>query len=121
MINRLSFNDSAYWALPADQLLVSLKTTGNGLNTMEAEMRLKEVGPNTLIAARRTTPLILFLDQFKNPLVLILLFAVAVSAFAQEWIDAFVILVIVVASALITFVQEYSATNAVEKLRAHLS
>src|SRR6266498_2364612 len=121
MINQQFSKDNAYWNIPADQLLTSLQTTQNGLSAADAEKRLKEVGPNSLTVTRRATPLILFLNQFKSPLVLILLFAVVVSAFAQEWIDATVIFVIVVASALITFLQEYSATNAVEKLRAHLS
>ncbi len=121
MIKQQSMKDGTYWSVPAEQLLTSLRTTQDGLATTEAEKRLKEVGLNSLKATRRSTPLILFLNQFKSPLVLILLFAVVVSAFAQEWIDALVILVIVVASAVITFVQEYSATNAVEKLRAHLS
>ncbi|HEX9332437.1 MAG TPA: HAD-IC family P-type ATPase, partial [Anaerolineales bacterium] len=121
MINQQFSKDSAYWNIPADQLLTSLQTTQNGLSTAEAEKRSKEAGPNSLTVTRRATPLILFLNQFKSPLVLILLFAVAVSAFAQEWIDATVIFVIVVASAVITFIQEYSATNAVEKLRAHLA
>src|SRR6266498_4596474 len=121
IMTQQSFKNTAYWNLPTDQLLASLQATQNGLSTTEAEKRLKEAGPNSLKATRRATPLILFLNQFKSPLVLILLFAVAVSAFAQEWIDATVIFIIVVASAVITFVQEYSATNAVEKLRAHLS
>src|SRR6266542_4244798 len=121
MINQQSMKEGTYWSVPAEQLLTSLRTTQDGLATTEAEKRLKEVGLNSLKATRRATPLILFLNQFKSPLVLILLFAVVVSAFAQEWIDAIVILVIVVASALITFLQEYSATNAVEKLRAHLA
>src|SRR6266540_4875792 len=121
MINQQSMKEGTYWSVPAEQLLTSLRTTQDGLATTEAEKRLKEVGLNSLKATRRSTPLILFLNQFKSPLVLILLFAVVVSAFAREWIDALVILVIVIASAVITFVQEYSATNAVEKLRAHLS
>ncbi|HLO16661.1 MAG TPA: HAD-IC family P-type ATPase [Anaerolineales bacterium] len=120
-MNQQSSKNNAYWSIPANQLSSSLQTTQNGLGTAEAEKRLKEVGSNSLKAARRTTPLILFLDQFKSPLVLILLFAVIVSTFAQEWIDALVILAIVVASAVITFIQEYSATNAVEKLRSRLS
>jgi Mg2+-importing ATPase len=110
-----------YWNIPADQLLTSLGSTPQGLSSAEAENRLKEVGPNSLKATSRNTPLLLFLNQFKSPLVLILLFAVVVSAFAKEWIDASVIFVIVVASAIITFIQEYSATNAVEKLRSRLS
>ncbi|HLO15831.1 MAG TPA: magnesium-translocating P-type ATPase [Anaerolineales bacterium] len=120
-MNQQLSKDTAYWSIPANQLLASLQTTQNGLGTTEVEKRLKETGPNSLTVKRRTTPLILFLDQFKSPLVLILLFAVVVSAFVQEWIDATVILVIILASAVITFIQEYSATNAVEKLRAHLA
>src|SRR6266496_774684 len=110
-----------YWNIPADQLLTSLGSTPQGLSAAEAEKRLKEAGANSLKATSRSTPLVLFLNQFKSPLVLILLFAVVVSAFAKEWIDALVILVIVLASAIITFIQEYSATNAVEKLRSRLS
>src|ERR1051325_10348551 len=112
---------SNYWNISADQLLKALQSTSQGLSAAEAENRLKEVGPNSLKATSRNTPLVLFLNQFKSPLVLILLFAVVVSAFAKEWIDALVIFVIVVASAIITFIQEYSATNAVEKLRSRLS
>src|ERR1051325_9401629 len=120
-MNQPISKDTAYWNIPPDQLLTSLGSTGNGLTAVEAEKRLQEAGPNSLKASHRATPLLLFLNQFKSPLVLILLFAVVVSAFAQEWIDATVIFVIVAASAVITFIQEYSATNAVEKLRAHLS
>src|SRR5690349_5970328 len=120
-MNQQISKNTAYWNIPADQLLASLGSTGNGLTAVEAEKRLQEAGPNSLKATHRATPLLLFLDQFKSPLVLILLFAVVVSAFAKEWIDAAVILVIVVASAVITFIQEYSATNAVEKLRSRLS
>ncbi len=120
-MNQQSSKVTAYWSIPADQFLASLQSTENGLSAAEAEKRLKEAGPNTLRVTRRATPLILFLNQFKSPLVLILLFAVIISAFVQEWIDAIVILAIVVASAVITFIQEYSATNAIEKLRSRLS
>ncbi len=112
---------AAYWNVPADQLLRSLQATPDGLSTSEAQQRLKDWGPNALKVRQRVTPLGLLLNQFKSPLVLILLFAVAVSAFVKEWTDAAVILTIVVGSALITFSQEYSATNAVEKLRARLT
>ncbi len=88
MLNQQTAKDEAYWSLPADQLLSSLQTTQNGLTGSEAEKRLNERGPNSLKPSRRLTPLLLFLNQFKSPLVLILLFAVVVSAFAHEWIDA---------------------------------
>ncbi len=111
----------SYWSLPADQLLGELHTTPDGLSLTEAKARLKSAGPNTLKAHRRLTAWGLFLNQFKNPLVLILLFGTLVSAFARDFTDALVILTIVIGSALITFYQEYSASNAVEKLRSRLS
>jgi Mg2+-importing ATPase len=109
-----------YWSHPAAQLLGELGSTQQGLSTAEAQLRLKQIGPNLLKVSKRASAWGLLFDQFKSPLVLILLFAVVVSAFAQEWADALVILSIVIGSALITFAQEYSASNAVEKLRARL-
>jgi Mg2+-importing ATPase len=110
-----------YWSHPADQLLAELRSSPQGLSTSEAQERLKQIGPNALKLRKRATAWGLFINQFTSPLVLILLFATLVSAIAKEYTDALVILTIVVGSALITFVQEYSASNAVEKLRARLT
>ena len=63
----------------------------------------------------------LFLNQFKSPIVLILVFATLISAFLKDWADAIIILLIVLGSALISFFQEYNANNTVEKLRAQVS
>ncbi len=63
----------------------------------------------------------LFLNQFKSPLVLILIFAAIVSAFVREWTDAVIVLAVVLGSTLLGFVQEYRAGNAVEKLRSQVT
>jgi Mg2+-importing ATPase len=63
----------------------------------------------------------LFLNQFKSPLTLILIFAAAASITAREWVDATVVLLIVMGSATLSFVQEYRASMALEKLRARVS
>ncbi|MCW5882024.1 MAG: magnesium-translocating P-type ATPase, partial [Anaerolineae bacterium] len=110
-----------YWSVPADQLLAALDSSPQGLTSADAQQRLKTVGPNALEVSRRTTALGLFLRQFKNPLVLILIFAATVSAAVQEWTDAAVILAIVVGSAAITFYQEYRAGNAVAELQSRLT
>ena len=110
-----------YWAKSADDLLHALGTTAGGLTTAEAQNRQRRFGANALQVQPRANALGLLLHQFKNPLVLILLFAVGVSAFVREWVDAVVILAIVFGSALVTFFQEYSATNAMEKLRERLT
>jgi len=110
-----------YWSHPAADLLNELRTTAQGLSTLEAQARLRAYGLNTLKERKRATAWGLFLSQFKSPLVLILLFATLISALVREYIDALVIFTIVVGSAVITFAQEYRASNTVEKLRARLA
>jgi Mg2+-importing ATPase len=63
----------------------------------------------------------MFLNQFRSPIVLILLFATGVSAVLHEWVDAVIVLLIVLGSTALSFAQEYNANNAAEKLRARLT
>ena len=109
------------WSQSLDNLLIALHSNASGLSSTEATRRLQQYGPNTLKAGQQVTALGLFLNQFKSPLVLILVFAVIVSAFAQEWTDAIIILLIILGSSILGFWQEYSATNAVAKLRARVT
>ena len=110
-----------FWSQSLDNLLITLHSNASGLSSTEATRRLQQYGPNTLKAGQQVTALGLFLNQFKSPLVLILVFAVIVSAFAQEWTDAIIILLIILGSSILGFWQEYSATNAVAKLRARVT
>ncbi|MBC7264859.1 MAG: magnesium-translocating P-type ATPase [Chloroflexi bacterium] len=110
-----------YWSQPSDSLLATLRSTVNGLTTDEARQRLEEFGANVLEAREKVTALRLLLDQFKSPLVLILVFAAGVSAVLQEWVDATIVLAIVVGSAALGFIQEYGASAAMEKLRARVA
>jgi Mg2+-importing ATPase len=109
-----------YWSRPAARVLEELGGAPQGLSETEARARLAAVGANTLRMRKKATAAGLFLSQFKSPLVLILVFATFVSALARDYPDAAVILVIVIGSAVITFAQEFTASNAVEKLRARL-
>ncbi len=110
-----------YWSMDIKQLLSMLHTSEEGLKSAEANERLKLVGLNTISAKQKTTVFRLFLSQFKSPLVLILIFAAIVSGIVGEWIDAIIVLAIVLGSTILGFVQEYSATNAVEKLRSKIT
>jgi len=112
---------SQYWSQPLDSLLTALNTTSEGLSTDEAQQRLEQFGPNVLKARKKATALGLFLDQFRSPLVLILVFAAGLSAILQEWVDAVIVLAIVLGSAVLSFIQEYNASTAVEKLRARVT
>jgi Mg2+-importing ATPase len=112
---------SQYWSQPVESLLTALQSTAGGLTTSDAQQRLAAFGSNVLEARKKATALGLFLNQFKSPIVLILLFATGVSAVLKDWVDAVIILAIVLGSALLSFVQEYSASNAAEKLRAQVT
>jgi Mg2+-importing ATPase len=110
-----------YWSIAPEHLLSVLKTTEKGLAQQDVEGRLKQYGLNALEERRQATALILFLSQFKSPLVLILIFAAIISAVVGEWTDASIVLAVVFGSTVLGFVQEYSASNAVEKLRSRVT
>jgi Mg2+-importing ATPase len=110
-----------YWSLAPEQLLSALHTSRNGLQPADAEQRLKQYGLNTIRAQQQATALRLLLSQFKSPLVLILIFAAIVSGVVGEWVDAIIVIAIVLGSTILGFVQEYAASNAVEKLRSQVT
>jgi Mg2+-importing ATPase len=111
----------AYWSRPTDQLLQELSSSSNGLTQSQAESTLKRLGPNALAASTSTSTWGLLLNQFKSPLVLILIVASVISMFAAEWVDAGVVLAIVLGSTLLGFGQEFIAGNAIEKLRTQVT
>jgi len=112
---------AAYWSLAPEQLLSALHTSINGLQPADAEQRLKQYGLNTIRAQQQASAFRLLLSQFKSPLVLILIFAAIVSGIVGEWVDASIVLAIVLGSTILGFVQEYTAGNAVEKLRSQVT
>jgi P-type Mg2+ transporter len=111
----------AYWSLAPEQLLSALHASRNGLQPADAKQRQKQYGLNIISAQQQATALRLLLSQFKSPLVLILIFAASVSGIVGEWVDASIVLAIVLGSTLLGFVQEYTASTAVEKLRSQVT
>jgi Mg2+-importing ATPase len=112
---------AAYWSLAPDQLLAALHASKKGLQPEDAVQRIKQYGLNTIQAQTQATALRLLLSQFKSPLVLILIFAAIVSGVVGEWVDATIVLAIVLGSTILGFVQEYTASNAVAKLRSQVT
>ncbi|MGE3507711.1 MAG: magnesium-translocating P-type ATPase [Vicinamibacterales bacterium] len=110
-----------YWNLDVDDLSASLGSGSRGLTAALAAERLAAVGPNSVEDAQRLGPLRLLLRQVESPLVLILIFAAAVSLGLSEWVDGAIILAIVIGSTLLGFYQEYRASAAVEDLKKRLS
>jgi len=113
----LSGKDVKWYNLASSEALSNLISGTNGLSQEEAAHRLAEYGPNELRAAKRISPWIIFLGQFNNLLIIILLIAVVLSAVLGEWIDALVIFIIVVFAAGLGFTQEYRAEKSLEALK----
>lgn len=110
-----------FWATTLAEVFQTLNSSPNGLTQVQAADTLRALGPNSIKTKAKTTPLGLLLRQFKNPIVLILIFATIVSAFLQDWPDAVIILLIVLGSAWLSFLQEYNASHAAEKLKEQVS
>ncbi|MEH1946522.1 MAG: magnesium-translocating P-type ATPase [Nostoc sp.] len=109
---------STFWSLSTDQVLQQMHSTTAGLSRQDAKQRLSEFGANSLKQKHKSSAWMLLLNQFKSPIILILIFAAVLSIFLKDAADAIIILTIVFISGLLGFWQEQGASNAVEKLLA---
>jgi len=89
----------------------------NGLSTEEVQRRLTEYGPNELISGEKISPFKMFILQFKDFIVYLLLGATLVSLLFGEYIEALIIVIIVLLNGVLGFIQEYRAEAALEKLK----
>lgn len=89
----------------------------SGLTSKQVRDRLRQDGENELAAAAKTHPLRMFLGQFRDVMVLILLAATAVSALLGELTDAVTIILIVLLNAILGFLQEFRTEQTLESLR----
>jgi len=92
-----------------------------GLEPEEVESRLRQYGPNELTQEEKASAWEIFFAQFKNILIIILIVATILSALVGEYVDAGIILVIIVFCAVLGFVQEYRAEKALEALKGMLA
>src|SRR4028118_1852372 len=107
-----------FWSLPTDRVLQQTHSTTSHLSRQDAKQRLSEYGANSLKQTHKSSALILLINQFKSPIILILIFATVLSIFLQNAAAATTILTVVLISGLLGFWQEQGASNAVEKLLA---
>jgi len=105
-----------WYNLSPDEALRLLNSRRSGLSETEAKARLLQYGPNKLKATKKTPPILVFLRQFLSPLIYILLAAVVVSAIVEHFIDAAVIMGVLLLNAAIGFIQETRAEKAMEAL-----
>lgn len=111
-----------HWhAHTVEAVLQRLGSERLGLAQGEVTQRLKRYGPNRLTPPKRRGPLGRFLVQFHNVLIYVLLAAAGMTALLAHWVDTGVILGVVVLNALIGFIQEGRAEQALEAIRHMLS
>jgi magnesium-transporting ATPase (P-type) len=108
-------------ALGVDEAMRQLAAEKDGLSSNEAERRLAEVGPNRLPPPVRDGPLKRFFKHFHDILIYILMVAAGITALLGHWIDTAVILGVVIINAIIGFIQEGKAEEALEGIRKMLS
>ena len=93
------------------------KINFKGLTSQEAQKRLLKYGPNVLEEGRRISPIQIFLNQFQDFMVVVLLAATLISALMGELADALTITVIVILNTILGFVQEYKTEKSLEALK----
>jgi len=107
--------DACWWR--SDAVLSSLHASLGGLSSAQARRRLRTFGPNRFDTAGRHRPCLEILSRLRNPLVLLLLVAGAVSAAVGETLSAGIIAFMVLLSVIFDYLQEHKAERAAENLR----
>ncbi len=108
---------NAPWSVPPDQCFERASTSPRGLSADEAGRRLLTYGRNELTTQKPVSPLAMILEQFANLMIGLLAAAALISAAIGEWEDAVLIGVIVAVNAIIGFMQEWRAEQAVAALK----
>ena len=104
------------------ELIAELNTSADGLSSAEAAVRLEKYGPNKLKDAEKPTLLQRFIEQLKDPMLIILMIAAAVSAVTnfisgESFAEVFIILIVVLLNAVLGVFQESKAEAAIEALQ----
>jgi Ca2+-transporting ATPase len=107
----------AWHSKESKQVLSELKVDQTGLSSEEVTRRLGEFGYNELKEKKKVTPLQIFLNQFKDIFVIMLLVATIISFLIGETVDAITIAVIVILNSVVGFIQEYRSEKAMEAMK----
>ncbi len=108
------------WVLPKEEVLSATQSSIEGLSFSEVENRRMFFGENLFKKKETITVFEIFVNQFKSPLIFILIAASIFTAFLSEWIDTVVILLAVFVNTGLGFFQEYRAEQTLEKLTQYI-
>ena len=110
-----------FWSYDKKEIFNQLKTSEKGLTSQEAETRIEDYGKNTLKEVKSSSKFMVFISQFKSPITLILIFAAILSIFTKDYSDGFIILIIIMISSFLSYLNESHAQDAVKKLLSSVS
>lgn len=110
-----------FWSYDLNDILRQLNTGKDGLSSREAEGRIDKYGQNILEERKSSSNIEMFINQFKNPIIIILIFAAVLSIFLKDYSDGIIILIIIMISAFLSYNHESKANNAVKKLLSSVS
>jgi len=109
--------DLTWHSLKNEEVLEKAETSAKGgLSSSEVALRRDRFGPNDITQKKRHSPLKMFINQFRNPLMYILVVAGVVIAVLEEWVDAGVVFGVVLVNAVVGYIQEEKAQKAIEAL-----
>ena len=107
-----------WWQIDVESIAADLGTDlSTGLSVNEATARLARYGPNRLEERKGISPLFIFLSQFEDFIIWVLIGAALVSGFLKEWVDAIAIIAIVILNAILGFIQEHKAEKSLAALK----
>lgn len=107
-----------YYLQTKAKVLEELKTSSGGLSSQQAKDNLTKYGKNALIEGKRETTLQVFLEQFKDLMVIILIIAAVISAFTGELESTLVIIAVLILNAILGTVQHIKAEKSLESLKS---
>ena len=110
-----------FWSCDINNILNSLNTSVEGLSSKEAEDRIDKFGENIFEEKKSTSKFMIFINQFNNPITMILIFAAILSIFLKDYSDGIIILIIIMISAFLSYRHESKASDAVKKLLSSVS
>ncbi|WP_411572502.1 cation-transporting P-type ATPase [Tropicimonas sp. TH_r6] len=110
-----------FYDATTEDVLAALQATASGLDSSEVTRRLERYGPNCLPEPPRRSPVLRFLAQFHSVLIYVLIGAAIVTMALEHWVDSGVILAVVLVNAVIGFVQEGRAEDALDAIRGMLA
>lgn len=114
-------SENNYYNKKVEELYKELNTSIDGLTEEEAHIRLEKYGENKLTERKKKSNIIVFLSQFNDLMIILLIFASIFSAVVsyvqkESYVDSIIILIIVIINAILSFIEEKKADKAIEEL-----